>query len=110
MAFHSILAGKGGVATAAVEIDSITAVRASSSDSTRLAAPSKLRVSVAALPVGLDVRFRVLMDSDKSAVSMGRVLANQVSSGLLGIMLESEVRSRLWQRMQDEKEWWGWVS
>ncbi len=62
----------------------------------------KLRVSVAPLPVGLDVRFRVLVDSDKSAVSMGRVLANQISSGLLGILLENEVRSRFMAGLQNE--------
>jgi hypothetical protein len=86
-----------GVATTAVEIDSIAKVNTnsgSSSASSGLATPTKLRFSVGGLDVGLDVRFRVLMGSDKSAVSMSRILGNQISSGLLGGLLEHEVRSR----------------
>jgi hypothetical protein len=99
---HSLIAEKGRVTTAAVEINTVTfASNTGSSSRALLRTPSnaafiaagnrsQIRSSVGST-VWLDVSFRVLVGSDRSAAELGIAFSNLVNGGILSDVLNRAV-------------------
>ncbi len=80
------------MAISSVEIDSVVSINNNAARFFPSSASTNLRASDTVQSALLDVKFRLLMDSDKTDVaSVGRMLSNLISSGLLGSLLVSEV-------------------
>ncbi len=99
----SFIAEKGRVTTAAVEINSATFFSNSGSSTTSVSRSpfvtalavagdrSQIRAAIGSA-MWMDVSFRVLVGSDRSAIELGITFSNLISGGIWSDQLNREVR------------------
>ena len=91
---HSLIAEKGRVTIAAVELNSVTFSTTSGSRSMAAVNRSQIRATVDSI-MRIDVYFRVLVGSDLSAVELGIAFSNLVNGGILSDQLNREVSTTM---------------